>query len=581
MVRTVYPTRLPNGSLLLNNMLDYEMVPLGSTFRSLTSSASSFFSSLLLFWLCQVKVCERKMFETNFTSLDWGIVIVYLVGTGILGMFVNKYIHNASDYLVGGRSAGTSLSIASFIGTGLGLVTLMYASMGGFNKGFSFLLVPTIAFVAYIMLGSTGFVIKRLREMKLTTLPEFFEKRFSRKVRVTSGIIAVLAGILNMGIFPKMGAIFITYVTGMGGEQSELTVNIITSLLIVLVLVYTVMGGMVAVMVTDYIQFVVLSIGLGLGLWFCFNSPGLGWDEMVTTWSKAKGAAAFNPVHEKSYGWTYLFFQIFVITFAGFCWAPEATRALTTENSSTTKKTFLFGAPGFFVRMAIPAVWGIAAFVFVSKHPELKDVFFGKEPIHAAAAMPLLLGNVIPMGLLGLLVAGLLAAFMSTHDSYLLSWASIISQDIIAPLKRVDRLSDQESIFFTRVSVVVIGAFLLFWGIWYELPESVWDYMSITGTVYVAGSGVALIGGMYWKRASSTGALLSMFGGLFAILGLKPIVEPTQFFLDSRLHSKCEYWLNGYSISLSVFGICALLFIFGSLAFPDKQQPATLEGEIS
>ena len=95
--------------------------------------------------------------------------------------------------------------------------------------------------------------------------------------------------------------------------------------------------------------------------------------------------------------------------------------------------------------------------------------------------MPLLIGNLLPSGLLGLLVAGLLAAFMSTHDSYLLCWSSVISQDIIAPLKGVDRLPDRESIFLTRVSVVVIGVFLLVWGIWYELPDSVWTYMGVDG----------------------------------------------------------------------------------------------------
>ena len=76
------------------------------------------------------------MFETNFTNWDWLIVVVYLLGTAALGMYVNRNVHNASDYLVGGRQAGTALSIASFIGTGLGLVTLMYASMDGFNRGF-------------------------------------------------------------------------------------------------------------------------------------------------------------------------------------------------------------------------------------------------------------------------------------------------------------------------------------------------------------------------------------------------------------------------------------------------------------
>ncbi len=513
------------------------------------------------------------MFETQFTNLDWVIVIVYLVGTGLLGMYVNRHVHNASDYLVGGRGAGTALSIASFIGTGLGLVTLMYASMDGFTKGFSYLVVPLIAFIVYLILGTSGFAIRRLREMKLTTLPEYFEKRFSRQARITSGLIAVLAGVLNMGLFPKMGATFITYATGFGGEDAELTVNLITTLLILLVLVYTVMGGMVAVLVTDYIQFVVLSLGLGLGLWFCFTDldNNLGWANMVTTWQNAKGEAAFNPVHPESYGWTYFIWQIVIVFTAGICWAPEATRALTTQDSATTKRTFLFGAPGFFVRMAIPAVWGIAAYTYVFHHPELHEYFLGENAAgHASQAMPLLLGKIIPTGLLGLLVAGLLAAFMSTHDSYLLSWASIISQDIIAPLKGVDKLTDQQSILYTRISVVLIGVFLLVWGIWYELPESVWTYMSITGMVYLSGSATALLGGMYWKRASTCGALWAMYGGLLAISGL--FVESIQDWYEVEYGASITYWFNGPSLTLTIFGICILLFIAGSLMFPDPEQ---------
>jgi len=131
-----------------------------------------------------------------------------------------------------------ALSVASFIGTGLGLVTLMYAAMDGFNQGFSFLFVPVLGMIVPLGLGASGFVIGRLRRMKLTTIPEFFEHRFNRRVRVTSGIICALAGILNMGLFPTMGATFITYVTGMGSaEDAWLTVKIVTSLLIVMVLV--------------------------------------------------------------------------------------------------------------------------------------------------------------------------------------------------------------------------------------------------------------------------------------------------------------------------------------------------------
>ena len=97
-------------------------------------------------------------------------------------------------------------------------------------------------------------------------------------MRVTGGVICALAGILNMGLFPKMGATFITFATGLGDSagDAELTVNVITSLLIVLVLVYTVLGGMVAVIVTDYVQFVVLSLGLGAGPVDLFLKPRIG-----------------------------------------------------------------------------------------------------------------------------------------------------------------------------------------------------------------------------------------------------------------------------------------------------------------
>ena len=518
------------------------------------------------------------MFQTNFTNLDWIIVVVYLLGTGLLGMYVNRHVHSAADYLIGGRSSGTALSIASFIGTGLGLVTLMYAGMDGFTHGFSYLFVPLLGMIVTLGLGASGFVIAPLRRMQLTTIPEYFQHRFDRRVRVTGGVICALAGILNMGLFPKMGATFITFATGLGDSagDAELTVNVITSLLIVLVLVYTVLGGMVAVIVTDYVQFVVLSLGLGLGLWICFSSPELGWDTMVNTLSREKGEAAFNPFHPASYGWTYVVWMTCVTFTAAICWAPEASRALTTQDERTTKRTFLLGSPGFFARMAIPAVWGIAAFCFVQQHAELADYFSAQsleaEPGRAAQAMPLLIGNLLPSGLLGLLVAGLLAAFMSTHDSYLLCWSSVISQDIIAPLKGVDRLPDRESIFLTRVSVVVIGVFLLVWGIWYELPDSVWTYMGVTGTIYLSGCATALIGGMYWSRASSTGAFWCMLGGLLAVLGLfVNALRSTLAGIVGRDASELEVWINAQTVALSVFGVCIMLFVLGSLLFPDHQ----------
>jgi SSS family solute:Na+ symporter len=199
-----------------------------------------------------------EYFITQFSNVDWIIVAVYIAAIGYIGIHVNRYIHNVADYMVGGRASRWALNTASYVGTELGLVTLMYAAMDGFARGFAFLIMPLIGMVATFYVGQSGLVINRLREMELLTLPEFFQKRFGTRVRVIAGVIMALSGILNMGLFPKMGAVFMTYATGLGATpHAETIVNIVMTGLIILVLVYTVMGGMVAVIITDYMQFVV------------------------------------------------------------------------------------------------------------------------------------------------------------------------------------------------------------------------------------------------------------------------------------------------------------------------------------
>jgi len=542
------------------------------------------------------------MFATNFTGVDWAIVGVYILGVAAFGVWVNRYIHNVADYMVAGRSAGTALNVATFLATGLCLVTIMYSAIDGFDRGFAFMIVAVIAMIIGLFIGSTGFVVRRLRAAKLTTLPEYFQLRYSRRVRVAAGTICALAGILNMGLFPKMGATFITYSTGLGatGEAAvvtqdskakeaadskaeaakadaarkaaiakrELIVNIVMTIIIAIVLVYTVTGGMVAVIVTDYIQFVLLALGLGIGLYCCLASPELGWDKIVATWSKRRGEAAFNPVHEGSYGWFWVVWQAIHFGAAALCWAPEASRTLTAKDPETARKTFLYGSPGAFIRLAIPALFGIAAFVFVAQHADLAKHFRGMvlrdEGTGADQAVPLMIGKIVPAGLLGLMMAGMVSALMSTHDSYFLCWAAVITRDIIVPL-RGRELADKEQIRITRIAIVLIGIFLLVWGVWYELPASVWTYMATTGSVYLCGSLVILVGGMYWKRASSAGALAALLGGLASV----PIVFlPKWFTQSSVLTGQC---------GLANYALCILLFIVFSLLIPDKPQPATQE----
>jgi len=148
---------------------------------------------------------------TNFAGLDAVIVAVYLVVTTAAGVLAHRRVSGVAAYLVGGRAAGPALNTASYIGTSLGLVTLMYASIDAFSYGFSYVTLALISFLVSVFLGLTGFVIGPLRRLELVTISEYFEHRFDRRTRVLGGAIGALAGILNMGLFPKMGATFVTY----------------------------------------------------------------------------------------------------------------------------------------------------------------------------------------------------------------------------------------------------------------------------------------------------------------------------------------------------------------------------------
>ena len=172
-----------------------------------------------------------------------------------------------------------------------------------------------------------------------------------------------------------------------------------------------------------------------------------------------------------------------------------------------------------------------------------------------------------------------MAAFMSTHDSYLLAWSSIVSQDIIGSTERSDQTIRQTKYFLHASDCRRDRFVLLIWGIWYKLPDSVWTYMGVTGTVYVSGSATALIGGMYWKRASSTGAIWAMCGGLFAIAGL--FVEPIQAFAQTLGVSKAPEIISAESIALAVYALCVSFFVAGSVLFPDPPQESPNEGVVT
>lgn len=510
---------------------------------------------------------------TNFTTLDWVIVIVYpLISLGI-GLYVRRFITNMEDFVVAGRGLGLWLGIATMTGTELGLITVMYNAQKGFSGGFAAFHIALAAGVVTFVVGLTGFFVYRLREMGVLTIPEFYERRFDRKTRILGGIMMAFGGILNMGLFLKVGSMFIVGVTGMSAEGWALPAVMV--FLITLVLIYTCLGGMISVVIADYLQFVVLSIGLLVATAMAMGA--LGWTNIFETVQTEMGVGGFDPtVAESGFGWEYIIWMGFLGLVSCGIWPTSVARALAMDSPKTVKKQFMLASISYLIRFLIPCFWGICAFVFIAQNADLKDLFFpggypppkvlpeGVAPMDNLYALPLFLGRILPAGLVGIITAGMVAAFMSTHDSYLLCWSSVITQDVIAPIgESLGRpLRPRTRITLTRLLIVVIGVYVLYWGLIYRGKDDIWDYMGVTGAIYFSGAFALLLCGLYWRRASSTGAFLALLSGLIAILGLGPVQNAL-----------------GVSIPVARVGLISIAttvvaMVLGSLLFPDRERGA-------
>ena len=489
----------------------------------------------------------------KLSLIDWGIIGIYLSISMGLGLFFSKKVKTMVDFIGAGRKIGLYLGVASMAGTEMGLITIMYSAQKGFTGGFAAFHIAVIALIVTFLVGISGFIVVPLRKVKVLTIPEFYERRFNKKVRVLGGVLLTLGGVLNMGLFLKIGAMFLVGVSGLG---HEIYPWIMTGLLI-LILIYTCFGGMWSVIMTDFMQFCIMSIGLlyvvGLSIW------KLGFNSIFDIVFIKKGIAGFDPLSsEGEFGLSYVIWMLFTAGLVSCAiWPTAIARALAMKSEQLVKKQYMISSVTFMIRFLIPYFIGICAFVyFVSFKPEFLTLF--NSDVSTLYAFPFYIKEVLPIGLLGFFVAAMLAAFMSTHDGYLLCWSSVITQDIIAPLVKKE-LPERTRLIIVRLCIISIGGYIWYWGLLYKGVDDVWDYMAITGAVYFTGAFAVLLGGLYWEKTSSTGAIAALVCGLSALCGL----EPVRNFIGIE-------GLSGAQIGLLATMLTLISLVVMSLLFPDK-----------
>ena len=203
-----------------------------------------------------------------------------------------------------------------------------------------------------------------------------------------------------MGLFLKVGAIFIQTIFGLDPDS---TLVFVMFILITLVLIYTISGGMISVLITDYIQYIILSVGLLLAVFYSILN--LGWTSLFTSLEEIISISGssrdiYNPID--SMGAAYISWQMILGFVSAVIWPTAITRALSIKNPEMVRKQYIWSSISFLFRFVIPCFLGICAFIYFDGNLVANE---------SLSLMPKYLKEILPFGFLGLVVAGMLSCF--------------------------------------------------------------------------------------------------------------------------------------------------------------------------
>ena len=208
--------------------------------------------------------------------IDWIIIVVYMVGCVAAGVWMRRYVRNVEDFAVAGREMDVNLGIASLAATEMGIVTMMYCAQMGFTSGFAGATPGVLVAVAMLVVGVTGFRHRPAAPHQRDHHPRAVRKTLRHR-RALAGRRGHRAGrrVEHGDLSPPRRR-----VPGeRHGPAHTNTWNVTMTGLLAIVLVYTVLGGMLSVLVTDYLQFLVM--GLGIVITSVLVVANTGWSELV------------------------------------------------------------------------------------------------------------------------------------------------------------------------------------------------------------------------------------------------------------------------------------------------------------
>ncbi|MBU0637617.1 MAG: sodium:solute symporter [Planctomycetes bacterium] len=474
----------------------------------------------------------------NMSLIDWGIVLGLLVILIWGAASTRRHAGSVAGFLAAERCGGRYLIAVADNMAQLGVISLVWYFEQNYQVGYTSIWWPLMEGPAMIIMALSGWVIYRFRQTRALTLAQFFEMRYSRKFRVFAGLVAYLAGIINFAIFPSVGARFFIALCGLptaftvvGFDVATYPLMMVLLLLVSLALLF--LGGQIAVMVTDFLQGIVCNFAFIIVVVFLLCT--FKWEQIAEVLLAAPAGQSmvdpFDLGQEKHFDFWYYVIGVIIMFYGCKSWQGTQGYNCSAKNAHEAKMAGILSPWRFRVLMLIVLVLPICVRTFL-QHPDFAaQAAVVSQSLEALAApspgvkealqnqlrTPLAMSVMLPAGLLGLACAAMLGAFISTHDTYLHSWGTILVQDVILPF-RVKPLTPRQHIRMLRLSILAVAVFIFLVSLLFQHTQFIAMFCALTASVFVGGAGSVIIGGLYWDRGTTAAAWAAMATGMCAAL---------------------------------------------------------------
>jgi solute:Na+ symporter, SSS family len=501
----------------------------------------------------------------QLTGLDWAIVVFYFLlifaGAAYATWRERKDRETSADYFLAGRNSVWFIVGASLFASNIGSEHLVGLAGTGAASGVA---VAQFEILAAFMLLLLGWVFAPFYlRSGVFTMPEFLERRYSPAARWYLAAISILGYVLtkiSVTIFAG-GLVFVTLM-GIDFWTGALVVVVATGL-------YTVLGGLRAVLITDAMQMVVLLGGAIAVTLIGLNAVG-GWNELATA-AGPEFMTLWKPATDPNFPWTGILLGAPILGIWYWCTDQFIVqRVLAARNLSEARRGTVFAGFLKLLPLFIFVIPGVIAYVLVQQgrlHLDTPD-----------QALPALVATLLPAGLRGVVVAGLLAALMSSLSSVFNSTSTLITWDVYKKIR--PDASEQRLVWVGRISTAALVVMGLLWiplmglisGTLYQYIQSVQAYIAPPiAAVFLLG--------LISARLNAHGAMSALLAGF--VLGMGRLILELN---KARLAD--DGWLFAYAnlnflhFAALLFLVCSIILAVVSLATPpqprEQVEPLTL-----